>query len=178
MANTTGGLPYPVGTDFVVDGDNAIRALAESTDARTTYGGLIQVRQSSAQSGYPGATWFSVPFDQTPYTIRPAVPPGVRWDYAARAFVIQTAGVYFVWATVTMTGGTYSMRIRHNGERTLALQTATSQSYTVSTSAVSYLPSGAQILVQVFVVSGTLSTPADTNDNPLMFGITHLPQIP
>jgi len=32
MATTPGGLPYPIGTDFVVDGDNAIRALAEELD--------------------------------------------------------------------------------------------------------------------------------------------------
>lgn len=34
MALTPGGLPYPLGTDKVVDGDNAIRALAEATEAR------------------------------------------------------------------------------------------------------------------------------------------------
>lgn len=32
MATTGRGLPYPVGTDFLVDGDNAIRALAEALD--------------------------------------------------------------------------------------------------------------------------------------------------
>lgn len=33
MATTPTGLPYPVGTDRVVDGDNAIRALAEAVHA-------------------------------------------------------------------------------------------------------------------------------------------------
>lgn len=32
MATTGRGLPYPVGTDLIVDGDNAIRALAEALD--------------------------------------------------------------------------------------------------------------------------------------------------
>lgn len=31
-ANTTHGLPYPLGTDRVMDGDNAIKALAEAVD--------------------------------------------------------------------------------------------------------------------------------------------------
>jgi len=34
MATTANGLPYPVGTDKVVDGDDAIRALAEAIDAK------------------------------------------------------------------------------------------------------------------------------------------------
>ena len=34
MAGSINGLPYPTGTDKVVDGDNAIRALAEAIDAR------------------------------------------------------------------------------------------------------------------------------------------------
>lgn len=41
MATTPGGLPYPVGTDKVVDGDDAIKALALAVDpafvAWTTY---------------------------------------------------------------------------------------------------------------------------------------------
>lgn len=32
MANTSHGLPYPLGTDRVMDGDNVIRALAEALD--------------------------------------------------------------------------------------------------------------------------------------------------
>jgi hypothetical protein len=34
MAATANGFPYPVGTDLVRDGDNAIKALAEAVDAR------------------------------------------------------------------------------------------------------------------------------------------------
>lgn len=32
MATTANGLPYPVGTDHVIDGDDAIKALAEKLD--------------------------------------------------------------------------------------------------------------------------------------------------
>jgi hypothetical protein len=35
VANTPNGLPYPVGTDLVVNGDDAIRALAETVDPKT-----------------------------------------------------------------------------------------------------------------------------------------------
>jgi hypothetical protein len=31
---TSNGLPYPTGTDLIMDGDNAIKALAESVDAK------------------------------------------------------------------------------------------------------------------------------------------------
>lgn len=36
---TTNGLPYPVGTDRVMDGDNAIQALAEAIDLKTLFSG-------------------------------------------------------------------------------------------------------------------------------------------
>ena len=36
-ANTTHGLPYPLGTDRVMDGDNAIKALAEALDPASPY---------------------------------------------------------------------------------------------------------------------------------------------
>lgn len=37
-ANTAKGWPYPVGTDRVADGDDAIKALAEKLDALLGYG--------------------------------------------------------------------------------------------------------------------------------------------
>lgn len=46
-STTTHGLPYPVGTDRVMDGDNAMQALAEAVDAHL-YGG------GSAPAGAPG----------------------------------------------------------------------------------------------------------------------------
>lgn len=38
-ANTTNGLPYPVGTDRVMDGDNAMQALAEAVDSKALLSG-------------------------------------------------------------------------------------------------------------------------------------------
>lgn len=48
-ANTPNkGWPYPTGTDFVVDGDNAIRAVAEALDARM---GMYVVTPTSVSGG-------------------------------------------------------------------------------------------------------------------------------
>lgn len=41
MATTVGGLPYPVGTDKVVQGDDAIKALADALELRG-HGLLVQ----------------------------------------------------------------------------------------------------------------------------------------
>ena len=51
MAGTIRGLPYPTGTDFVVDGDNAIRELAESIDERPYFiaGGSANITTSTNQ---------------------------------------------------------------------------------------------------------------------------------
>lgn len=46
MGTTPKGYPYPEGTDLVMDGDDAIQALAEAVDAKSTYGiaaGTVQV---------------------------------------------------------------------------------------------------------------------------------------
>lgn len=51
MALTTNGLPYPVGTDLVVDGDDAIRALAEALDPR------VPPPLTSALVGLDTAKW-------------------------------------------------------------------------------------------------------------------------
>jgi len=66
MGTTTGGLPWPEGTDLVRDGDNSIRALAEAIDPKlakwqTTqnnwYNGTQEVR-----SGAWEPTWtFNLP---------------------------------------------------------------------------------------------------------------------
>ena len=51
MATTPGGLPYPVGTDKVVDGDNAIRALAEALEPKV----LISSGVVTFKAGITGA---------------------------------------------------------------------------------------------------------------------------
>ena len=60
MATTPGGLPYPVGTDFVVDGDDAIHALATALDPRVDDTGWITtglVWTAGAGPGNPTGGW-------------------------------------------------------------------------------------------------------------------------
>jgi hypothetical protein len=56
-SNTTNGLPYPVGTDRIMDGDNAMQALAEAVDAKTLAStGAITLAAAgfSAAAGFTG----------------------------------------------------------------------------------------------------------------------------
>lgn len=59
MPNTPGGLPYPAGTDFLVDGDNAIRALAEEQD-----GPVYSLwKQTAGSGGLKPLVSGAIPFD-------------------------------------------------------------------------------------------------------------------
>lgn len=53
------GLPYPTGTDKVVDGDNAIRALAEAVDALLNDTGWINL--PAASNGFVADTGGGTP---------------------------------------------------------------------------------------------------------------------
>jgi hypothetical protein len=53
---TTNGLPYPTGTDLLMNGDNAIQALAEAIDAKTLAStGILTL----AAAGFTPAAGFS-----------------------------------------------------------------------------------------------------------------------
>lgn len=52
MATTPSGWPYPQGTDFVVDGDNAIRALADMLEARRSFATFTVPTFSGAAGGF------------------------------------------------------------------------------------------------------------------------------
>jgi hypothetical protein len=73
MATTTGGLPYPVGTDKIVDGDDAIKALAEAVDARVPWrmtANLSTWGVPGANAGVSAALTFPVGrFTQTPIVV-------------------------------------------------------------------------------------------------------------
>lgn len=60
MATTTWGLPYPVGTDKVVDGDNAIKALAEAVEVRYNHG-IIQCAQAIVTTNVYGQAYIFPP---------------------------------------------------------------------------------------------------------------------
>lgn len=64
MALTPGGLPYPLGTDKVVDGDDAIKALATTLDdfhtprsAVGSYGALSGAETTFITLNLPAARW-------------------------------------------------------------------------------------------------------------------------
>jgi hypothetical protein len=63
MERTANGLPYPVGTDLVRDGDNAIRALAEAIDGNWVGGQFDAATDGSGQ--------FRIPTARQPRTIVP-----------------------------------------------------------------------------------------------------------
>lgn len=71
-SQTARGFPYPVGTDRVMDGDNAIRALAEKVDTdtgRPTAAGAVSV--ATAAVNVPVTTLVTFPAGR--FTAAPAV---------------------------------------------------------------------------------------------------------
>jgi hypothetical protein len=54
-STTANGLPYPVGTDRVMDGDNAIQALAEAIDAAALFAGNTGVLTAAAAGFTPAS---------------------------------------------------------------------------------------------------------------------------
>lgn len=60
MATTADGLPYPVGTDRLVDGDDAIKALADALQLRG-HGLKLVTRTVQCDPVASGYTWFRLP---------------------------------------------------------------------------------------------------------------------
>lgn len=71
-SQTAHGFPYPVGTDRVMDGDNAIQALAEKIDTllagMLVQGGAIPAASGTATS-WSGSVTFPEPFAATPLAV-------------------------------------------------------------------------------------------------------------
>ena len=70
MATTANGLPYPIGTDAVVQGDDAIGALAGALDRRS-YGHRLEHRSVAVTPNAAGG-WgitYARPFASTPDVI-------------------------------------------------------------------------------------------------------------
>jgi hypothetical protein len=69
-SQTAKGYPYPVGTDRVADGDNAIQALAEAVDAKLgiSASGSASISIASAASGS-----VTVTFPVGRFTVPPAI---------------------------------------------------------------------------------------------------------
>lgn len=75
MANTAHGYPYPLGTDRVMDGDDAIHALADAVESklRASAAGLVVVNIAAAGSGSVAVT-----FPAGRFLAAPAVSVGVH----------------------------------------------------------------------------------------------------
>jgi hypothetical protein len=85
MPSTTAhGYPYPVGTDRVTDGDNAIQALAERID--TTLGAIASgVANVTFPGAVPGSTITVVTLPAGRFTAPPGVHATKNSGQAARA---------------------------------------------------------------------------------------------
>lgn len=71
-ANTAKGYPYPVGTDRVMDGDDAIKALAETVDTRLGVA-ATGIAATPATSSLNQAVSVLVTFPVGRFTAAPAV---------------------------------------------------------------------------------------------------------
>lgn len=112
MAGTTpGGLPYPTGSDLVVQGDNAIRALAEGTDGKFA-NPLFQSFTAVRNAVPTGNTNYSITL--TP--LRASVPPMPYTYDGADQSLLLPAGLYLYTATIYIdwanggTGGLVQLR--------------------------------------------------------------------
>src|SRR5262245_8593149 len=71
MATTTKGFPYPVGTDRVMDGDDAIKALAEAVDSKigVLAAGTATIPITTANSTATVTITFSPPLPSAPRAV-------------------------------------------------------------------------------------------------------------
>lgn len=96
MATTPKGYPYPVGTDRVMDGDDAIKALAEAVDSDALYTRATTVGQGSL-----------VVNTATPVLWNPAAPNGAALTKTSTSvWTVTKAGLYVITAGVLTTGFT------------------------------------------------------------------------
>jgi hypothetical protein len=106
---TPGGLPFPDGSEKVVDGDNAIRALAEGIDKRPTLVAIAAVQQSIPNNVFTTLTGFTTT----------VLARGVTFVPATGLATIVTAGLYEIegYASIQSGGavGNRTARITKNG---------------------------------------------------------------
>lgn len=107
-ATTTRGFPYPVGTDRVMDGDDAIRSLAEFTDTRVglTQKGQVSIPVTAANTTASIAVTFPVAF---PAGVTPVVTASI-------GATSHGPGSISTW----ISAGTSNTGFTLNGQRTAA----------------------------------------------------------
>lgn len=107
-ANTTNGLPYPLGTDRVADGDDAIKNLAEAVDAQL-WGPAGGVQIAAVTLGAPNG-WYRLVGATTEDT---SVPGGIPFRGGFKSdgpglLTIPEDGIYAVSAIVNVLAGSVS----------------------------------------------------------------------
>lgn len=172
MGTTTHGLPWPNGTDFVVDGDDAIRALAEKIDALTLPFGYARARCLTAAGAGPGAwnvAWLDAWADQhghQPWTL----------EAASRRIKVLTAGVYSLSGVLTM-NGTFALGVALSADAITWDRVASvpigGTNYTNSVSTVRYIPANTYVALMMYQAT-TLATVADTPGSPSYLAIQAL----
>ena len=103
MATTDSGLPYPIGTDKVRDGDNAIEALARAVEARIwATNTSVKSRHFSGMwaTGSDGRVWIPVPGLATAQGGVASIIGAQRW--IARPY--QGSGGSLLWEVHDMSG--------------------------------------------------------------------------
>lgn len=115
-STTTKGYPFPVGTDRVMDGDNAIQALAEAVDADLSIMKCITLGQSVAAGAVTSVSWAAATENGPALT-----------KTSASVWTVTQAGIYVVSAQVSgatqasrahleLWAGNYSARSVSTGE--------------------------------------------------------------
>jgi hypothetical protein len=80
MGTTPGGLPYPDGADKVVDGDDAIKALAQAVDGKLGGHGFKMMRGFVTTNPAGNAAWNA------------GVVPLAYWVTVESGFAVTTSG--------------------------------------------------------------------------------------
>lgn len=93
-ATTTQGVPYPLGTDRVSDGDNAIQALAQWVDSSITFGACTLA--SDTGPGPNASQWF---------TNCQAIASGGGVTQNTNGLIVPRKGYYVMQATAIMQVG-------------------------------------------------------------------------
>lgn len=164
MANTTNGLPYPVGTDLVVNGDDAIRALAESVDTAVLPHGYVRARCTTA-AAHGGAAWNLAQLDvladakgAQPWTLEPT----------NRRVKILKAGVYGLTSVLSATG-VHAVSVAVSADGTtwdrIAVTPVGSVSFTNSVTTFRLLAANVYVAI-MFYPSATASTVVDQANQP------------
>jgi hypothetical protein len=104
--NTTYGYPYPVGTDRVADGDDAIKALADAVQAKL---GVIKSGQVATAGTVTAGTNYDLTL--TWATQFPADSPG---PYAVAATVGVAPDLIFAPCIIAVNKSVVSVRLRRS----------------------------------------------------------------